>query len=297
MESCTEQARDSNMNMEAEPQNAKRPRGPINLHHNYFDSNDRPRICELHAGLTAMARTLSSFVFVVAMLAEILTHFHGYQSEICPDADIQSDCKAKPWFRWKEARMLALIVIVGVSCQPFSDAGKRKFGADDRAWDALLVCDAAVKLEAIFIVLENVINYTDLDHIHGVWTKIQNYFKNKGYVLVRVLKPKHCYCGGHTYRARVVPIFIKDGLQRLLDLTPLIKLSFSEPTPEASLDLELDRTRNWGDYGTFNPRSMVLRLDRGLLVPAAIVKLPGSKREWRVQAIRGDRVHLQVTDR
>lgn len=193
--------------------------------------------------------------------------------------------------------MLALIVIAGVSCQPFSNAGPRRFGSDERAWDAIPVCDAAETLEAVFIILENVCNYIDMDHTHGVWSKILSYYRSKGYVLVRVLRPRHQHCGGHTYRARVIPIFIKESMQHMLDLLPIHKLSFSEPTPLKSLDLDLDRTRNWQDYGLFDRQRMKLRFNKNLLMPAAIVMIPGSRREWRVQKVKGEKVYLQVTDR
>ena len=42
-------------------------------------------------------------------------------------------------------------MVAGVSCQPFSMAGKMLGGDDPRAWGALLVCEAAV-----YVLLENV---------------------------------------------------------------------------------------------------------------------------------------------
>ena len=50
---------------------------------------------------------------------------------------------------------LALIVVavVYVTCQPFSVAGKMLGGDDPRAWDTLLVCEAAVALGAVHVLL------------------------------------------------------------------------------------------------------------------------------------------------
>ena len=172
----------------------KRLRNQLDIQQAYFNSTGRPRVCELYAGVAVMSRIFADFGFVVSMLSEVLQHLHGFQADCCPEADLQGDCIDKPWIRWREAGMLALIIIAGVSCQPFPDAGPRRFGADDRAWDACLVCDATVELDAVFIILENVYNYIDLDHVHGVWSRILGYFNSKGYSLVRVLRPKHHYC-------------------------------------------------------------------------------------------------------
>ena len=207
------------------------------------------------------------------------------------------DVKQKPWEQWKQAGMLALLIIAGISCQPFSEAGPRNFGDDPRAWGALVVCDAAEALGAVFVLLENVPNYCDLDKVHGVFTKIVQHFASKGYVLVRIFRPRHNHCGGHTYRARVLPLFVRADFMDLLDLKPFHRFSFGGALQTKFPELKLDRKRNHSHYGTFDPDTDTIRFDKGILVPGAVVQLPGSRRLWRVQNLHMDSVELMITDR
>ena len=161
-------------------------------------------MCELYAGSAVMSQVMeSSCGWVAAMLAECAISCSKYLGLALPDASLSRDVKQKPWIRWKAAGLLALLVVAGISCQPFSEAGPCRFEKDDRAWDAWHVIDAAVELQGIFILLENVLNYVDRDNNHKVFTKLKAYATLKGFTLVKILRPKHSRCGGETYRERV----------------------------------------------------------------------------------------------
>ena len=132
----------------------------------YFDDHGRPRVCELNAGVAVMSLTLAALGCTVSMLSECAEHLHAYLRTKPPSEAIASDNHDQPWHSWARAGLKAVIVVAGVSCQPFSSAGKLQYGADPRAWDGLLVCEAAVALGALFVLLENVPAYVFNDHTH-----------------------------------------------------------------------------------------------------------------------------------
>lgn len=196
--------------MQEEPRNqkptiAKRQKleANNNLAAGYFDGSGRPRVCELNAGVAVMSITLAALGCSISMLSECAQHLHAYLAAKAPDARIALDNKDKPWIKWAAAGLRALIIVAGVSCQPFSAAGKMLGADDDRAWDALLVCEAAVALGAVYVLLENVPGYVDRDHEHGVFSEVVDAFKRSNYVLIKVFYPKHSNCGGRTSTATV----------------------------------------------------------------------------------------------
>ena len=194
-----------------------------------------------------MSLTLAALGCAVAMLSECALHLHAYLKLKAPGALIANDNRDKPWIQWAAAGLKALTLVTGVPCQPFSVAGKMIGGADPRAWDALLVCEAAVALGAVYVLLENVPGY--VDSVHAVWTEVVAAFTAAGYDLIRFFEPKHSNCGGRTYRSKILCLFAKrEHLSGLL-LDSLQKLSFSSPPPSVPFNYELDRTRNWLRYG------------------------------------------------
>ena len=89
-----------------------------------------------------MSLTLAALGCAVAMLSECALHrlhLHTYLKLKAPGALIANDNRDKPWIQWAAAELKALILVAGVSCLPFSVAGKMLGGSDPRAWDALLV--------------------------------------------------------------------------------------------------------------------------------------------------------------
>ena len=120
---------------------------------------------------------------------------------------------------------------------------------DDRAWDALHVIDAAAELEAIWIVLENVLNYVDLDSKHGVYSKVVQHARTRGFTVVRVLRPKHNRCGGETYRHRVLIVLCRTAALAHLNLKPIFDITYNNNVIAEPTVFTLDRTRDWSVYG------------------------------------------------
>ena len=195
--------------------------------------------------------------------------------------------------------LLALIVVAGVSCQPFSEAGQMKFDKDSRAWDAFLVIDAAVALQAAWVILENVPNYVDRDSQHGVFTKLKAHALERGFSLVRVLYPRHDRCGGETYRQRVIIIFLRSELIKTTDLSILLAVTHDEGTIAEPTNYKLDKSRDWALYGELLERrgGTWLKFTTRIPVEGAVVRIDDSARSWRVQKRRRDSVDLIVTDR
>ena len=270
------------------------------LSDDYCDDSGKPRICELNAGVAVMSLTLAALGCAVSMLSECALHLHDYLKLKAPEALIANDNKDKPWIQWAAAGLKALIVVAGVSCQPFSVAGKMLGGLDPRAWDALLVCEAAVALGAVYVLLENVPGYVNRDNVHGVWTKIVASFTAAGYDLVKIFEPKHSNCGGRTYRSRILCLFARRECIPDLLLNDLQELSFSTPPPSAPFRYELDRTRNWLCYGRLERKDngvTMLQYTTKAIVPGVIAKCSHSSRLWRVQSRSGDTVKLMDTER
>ena len=233
------------------------------------------------------------------MLSECVLHLHDYLKLEAPGALIASDNIDKPWIQWAGAGLKALIVVAGMSCQPFSVAGKMPGGADPRAWDALLVYEAALSLGDVCVLLENVPGYGIRDSVHSVWTKIATAFTVAGYDLVGVFEPKHSDCGGRTYRSRILYLFAKRQPLPNLVLDSLQGLSFSTPPPSIPFIYELDRTRDWLCYGRLerlNNGVIMLQYTTKAIVLGVIVKTIGS-RPWRVQHMDGDTMKLIDTER
>ena len=188
--------------MQEEPRNqkptiAKRQKleANNNLTAGYFDGSGRPRVCELNEGVAVMSITLAALGCSISMLSECAQHLHAYLAAKAPGAKIALDNMDKPWVQWAAAGLRALIIVAGVSCQPFSAAGKMLGAADDRAWDALLVCEAAVALGAVYVLLESVPGYVDRDHEHGVFSEVVEAFKRSNYVLFKVFIPSTATVG------------------------------------------------------------------------------------------------------
>ena len=138
-------------------------------------------VCELYAGIAVISAVLQELGWHIAMLCEKEEHLQQLLKSKFPTADVQEDVEAKPWRTWAAQGQTSMIVLAGVSCQPFSDAGQLRFQNDSRSDQALLVCDAAVTLGAMYVILENVMNYVTQNATHGVFTKVKQYFNTLGF--------------------------------------------------------------------------------------------------------------------
>ena len=132
-----------------------------------------------------------------------------------------------------------------------------------------------------------------------MFTKLKAYAALKGFTLVRILRPKHSRCGGETYRERVLILFCRTEAMQYMDMKPVQKITYDKTQTIDPTIYELDRSRNWSLYGevVMLRRSRCLRFTTNAIVPASVVKMEGSARRWRVQARKGGRVDLMVTDR
>ena len=265
----------------------------------HFDNEGQPRVCELYAGAAVMTRILVSLGWTAAMLAECAAGCIRFLNQMLPDAKLEHKVEKRSWETWRQAGLLALIVVAGVSCQPFSEAGPMRFDDDSRAWDAFHVFDAAVALQAAWAVLENVPNYVDQDDRHGVFSKVVAYAEDRGYRMLRVLRPKHHRCGGETYRHRVVPVSLRAKLIEAVDLQPLLGLTFNEGCIEAPTKYTLDKTRNWELYGDLQDDAggRRLKFTTNIPVEGAVVRVNDSARPGRVQKRKRDSADLMVTDK
>lgn len=264
----------------------------------HFDENGRPRVCELYAG-AAMTRVLQPLGWTAALLAECATGCGKFLKHRLPSARLARNVEDKPWVEWQQAGLLALIVAAGVSCQPFSDAGTMEMDKDSRAWDASLVIDAASMLNVAWVVLENVPNYLLLDRTHKVFSKLTKYWIEKGFRLVRTLRPYHNMCGGETYRKRVLVLLIREKLAVTVSTKRVMEITYDRSEVESPTTFTLGRTRNWEPYGKPEQRrsGQVLNFSTSTSVVGAVVELDDSSMLWRVQKRKRNSADLMVTDR
>ena len=143
-------------------------------------------VCELFAGIGALSTLLQQLGWTIALLCEIEPHLINLLSSRFLDAEVYFDIYHEPWLQWREQGFVVLLVTAGIACQPFSNRGLRLHKADPRAYQSLKVCDAAVALGAVYILLENVANFVDQDHIHGVFSVTLAYYQERGYLLTCV---------------------------------------------------------------------------------------------------------------
>ena len=246
-----------------------------------------------------MTRVLVNLGWTAAMLAECATGCVKFLKYKLPGVALSLNVEHKPWTAWRKGGMLALIVVAGISCQPFSEAGPMKFDKDSRAWDAFHVIDAAIALQAAWVFLENVPNYVHKDPQHGVFTKLKAYALERGFVLVRVMFPRHDYCGGETYRSRVLIVFLRSELVESTDLSPLLEVTCDDGAVAEPTKYKLDKTRDWAVYGELVKKNggNWLKFTTRVPVEGAVVTVDDSARPWRVQKRKRDSVDLMVTDR
>ena len=245
-----------------------------------------------------MSQLFSNVGFAVDMLCECAQHFHPYYTQVHQGADVTSDVRLRPWDRWRQQGWLAVVLAAGFSCQPFSGAGKQLQEKDCRSSDAVFVCEA-VALKSICVFLENVPKFVDDDSKHGLFTKLCRLFTAAGYSLVRVIRVRHHMCGGHTYRSRVLMVFLMDSYSSSVDVSCIMKLSCSVEKPALPRQLTYDRARDWASYGTVSSSSKGLQLafTTSAVVPGVVVAARGSAQLWRVQQLQAGQVKLMCTNR
>ena len=88
------------------------------------------------------------------------------------------------WTEWKFK--FDLIVTAGPSCCPFSISGKRLRQEDPRACQGLETAKLAVTLGALVLIIENVPNFVDEEHLHHLRSEIGEYLRLNGMVPIGV---------------------------------------------------------------------------------------------------------------
>ena len=105
------------------------------------------------------------------------------------------------WSCWKFK--YDLIVTAGPSCCPFSVSGKRLRQNDPRACQGFETAKLAVDLGALVLIIENVANFVDEDHIHHLMSDIDDYLQLNGMVAIGVWRLFDYSLGGASGRERV----------------------------------------------------------------------------------------------
>ena len=98
-----------------------------------------------------------------------------------------------------------MVVVVGPSRCPFSISGKRLRHLDEQSGQGLDIAKLAVRLGALVLIMENVVNLVDEDSLHQVLSNINAYMLLEGFVALCVWRLIDCELGGHSGRERVFP--------------------------------------------------------------------------------------------
>ena len=109
-----------------------------------------------------------------------------------------------------------LVVTAGPSCCPFSVSGKRKRDSDPRSGQGLDTAKLALQLGALVLLVENVTNLVDEDHLHGVFTSMDLHLLSGGMCLVSLWRLCDGYMGGCTGRERVFPCWEREDMASCL---------------------------------------------------------------------------------
>jgi ribA/ribD-fused uncharacterized protein len=269
--------------------------------HTKTNLKQTPSVCELYAGLAVMSTILKTMGWTIAMLCESQPHLRLLLNRKFPEADVLPDMDHNPGEQWASEGRRATLVVAGVSCQPFSEAGLKLGGLDKRSDDAFKVLTTAVLLEAEYILLENVPQYVDDDHSHQVFTRVCGAYADAGYALHSTTVRTHSESGGWTSRVRIFILFARD----LNALPP----SIPNPVTNGALPSLLGDSRcNWLTHGTLSPYTHAtpagglrptgyLQLGDNSISEGSVVVIPGSESHWRVQKIRNKTLYVRNVDR
>lgn len=258
--------------------------------------NGSLRVCELFAGLATMAAAFQRLGWQVSHVIERASDLREYLLQEFPTATVTEDVEHKPWQAWRQQGQSVDLVAAGFPCQPFSEAGQLALDRDPRAGHVLLVCEAAVALCAMYVLLENVPNFVDLDTTHHLFSRVCDYMVGQGYHLVQVIRLAHDSCGGATRRMRVFILFASAGAPPVL---PFVECDMGTTVSRDRRMLSGERAVNWKLLGTLSACGRFLRMWGPQLVPGVVVTVQDESPEvlWRVQSVHGSRVVIWRVDR
>ena len=104
------------------------------------------------------------------------------------------------WKGWKFSH--DLVVTGGPSCCPVSIAGKRLRHHDPRSGQGMETARLAVELGALVLIIENVINFVEEDHLHHLVSDMDSFMEGQGMVSVGTWKLLDSDLGGASCRER-----------------------------------------------------------------------------------------------
>jgi site-specific DNA-cytosine methylase len=157
-----------------------------------------------------MASALEKQGYKIAVLCELQEHLQTLLQRKFKGANVQPNMNDKPWRRWAECGLIIAVLVAGVACQPFSTAGLLREQHDSRAFQALLVLEAAIALQSTIVILENVRGLVENDSRHGVYSVIKAKFKSAGFKRHVIATGVDHECGGDTGRDRIWLLFSKE---------------------------------------------------------------------------------------
>ena len=135
------------------------------------------------------------------------------------------------WINWKFN--YDLIVTAGPSCCPFSVSGKRLRQKDPRACQGLETARLTVLLGALALIIENVANFVDEEHLHHLGSDIDQYLLSNGMVAIGVWRLFDYQLGGASGRERV---FLRWEKEEMASCLPPLGPEPGVVRPSAVLD-------------------------------------------------------------
>lgn len=255
------------------------------------ENDERPKVCELYAGCGAMSAVLETLGCQIVCVCEREPHLKALLEQKFPGASVRPDVRAQPWIEWAECGKRADVLVAGVPCQPFSNAGLLREQNDARAFEALLVVEAACKMQAQLVLLENVPGLITNDQRHRVYTVIQAQFASQGFPQHKTLTVRHDEVGGRTSRNRVFLAFARAEARVNWEAWEALRATPPTTWPHGVPMVDTD-SQPWGPV-----TSGRVNLARDGIMEGCVVMLQHRPECWRVMRVRGSTLWLMSTDR
>ena len=205
------------------------------------------------------------------------------------------------WKKWIFSH--DLVVTGGPSCCPFSVSGKRLRQKDPRSTQGLDTAMLAVALGALVLLIENVVNFVEEDHIHELVQEMNAYLLLHGMVAVGIWTLADYDFGGCSGRERVFLRWEEEHMAACLPplepepvpVRPACVLDFVDPL-EAVLSSEVGGRSSFERleaYDLHPSRATIvgfvtLKGPESEWMLGEGLKLKGDSRAWRVLEIQGD---------
>ena len=244
---------------------------------------------ELYAGRGGMLEEAVRLGYKPTVICEREPYLRKLLQHKFKGADVQPDMDTKPWIQWAARGLTVYLLIAGFACQPFSGAGKMREQNDPRAFQILLVIEAAIALKVTELLLENVLGFVDNDERHGIYTMAKAKLHVAGFRQHRGVKAKDSDVAGDTGRDR---IFLKFKRMEGVD-TGITRLHVAQWKPKswpASVPLADRGDLPWGKATIFSgsrgrvggPAGRITLREEVRGMEGQAIILRSSDRIWRV---------------